>query len=77
VRAAQGKDIVGASRAYAQCTNPAGKKACSLRVRQSAPEVAENAAFRQQCDQARMTIDAALQMGVPDSRFAKARAACK
>jgi eukaryotic-like serine/threonine-protein kinase len=77
VRAAMAKDIPGASAFYAQCTNPAGKQACSQRVSQAAPKLAENAAFRQQCDQARMIIDAASQMGVAQSRMAKASAACK
>jgi hypothetical protein len=71
------KDIPGASAFYAQCTNPAGKQACSQRVSQAAPKLAENAAFRQQCDQARMIIDAASKMGVAQGRMAKASAACK
>jgi hypothetical protein len=71
------KDIPAASAAYAQCTDQKAKQACSQRVSQAAPKLAENAAFRQQCDQARMIINAASQMGVPASRMAKANAACK
>jgi serine/threonine-protein kinase len=77
IKAATNKDIPAASQAYAQCTNPAGKRACSNRVGQAAPKLAENAAYRQQCDQARLIITAATQMGVPESRMAKASAACK
>jgi len=77
MKAAADKDIPAASQAYAQCTNPTGKRACSSRVGQAAPKLAENAAYRQQCDQARLIITAATQMGVPESRMAKASAACK
>jgi hypothetical protein len=75
--AAANKDIPGAGRAYAQCTNPAGQASCRSRVAQAAPRLAETAAFNQQCDQARLIIAAATQMGVPEGRMAKARNACK
>ena len=75
--AAARKDIPAAGRAYAQCTDPSARQACSNRVNQAAPKLAENAAFRQQCDEARAIMTAASAMGVPEGRFARARAACK
>jgi eukaryotic-like serine/threonine-protein kinase len=77
MKAAASKDIPGAGRAYAQCGNPAARSTCSNRVAQTAPRLAEAAAFNQQCDQARLIIAAALQMGVPAGRLAKAQNACK
>jgi len=76
-KAAANRDIVGANRAFAQCTNPVGRKQCTALVAQVAPKVAEAAAFNQQCGQAREVIAAALQMGVPPARMAKATTACK
>jgi serine/threonine-protein kinase len=75
--AAASKDIPAAGRAYAQCTDPSARARCTSRVSQAAPKLAENAAFRQQCDEARAIITAALAMGVPEGRLARARAACK
>jgi eukaryotic-like serine/threonine-protein kinase len=75
--AAASKDIPAAGRAYAQCTDSAARARCTSRVSQTAPKLAENAAFRQQCDEARAIIAASLAMGVPEGRLARARAACK
>jgi serine/threonine-protein kinase len=76
-KAAAAGDIPGARQAYAQCTNPSGRTLCSSRVAQTAPRLAQTAAFNQQCDQARAIMTAATAMGVPEGRMAKARAACK
>jgi hypothetical protein len=53
------------------------RQQCSGRVAQSAPRLAQTAAFNQQCEQARAIIDAAMSMNVPAGRMAKAREACK
>jgi eukaryotic-like serine/threonine-protein kinase len=76
-KAAAGGDIPGASRAYALCTNQTARQQCSGRVAQTAPKLAQAAAFNQQCEQARAIIDAATAMNVPAGRMAKAREVCK
>ena len=70
-------DIPAAGAAYAQCTNRSARARCSARVAQTAPKLAENAAFRQECEQAKAIVRAATAMGVPTGRLAKAREACK
>jgi eukaryotic-like serine/threonine-protein kinase len=75
--AAASRDIVGASRAFAQCSNPDGRQQCTRRAATTAPKAAEAAAFNGDCNQAQAIITAALAMNVPDSRLAKARNACK
>jgi serine/threonine protein kinase len=77
MKAAAAGDIPGANRAYAQCTTQSSRQQCSARVAQTAPNIAQAAAFNQQCDRAREIMVAASAMGVPDGRMAKARAACK
>jgi serine/threonine protein kinase len=76
-KAAAAGDIPGASREYAQCTNQAGRQQCSGRVAQTAPRLAQSAAYNGRCDQARAIILAATAMGVPEGRMAKAQQACK
>lgn len=74
---AASNDIPAAGAAYAQCTNRSARERCSARVAQTAPKLAENAAFRQECEQAKAIVRAATAMGVPTGRLAKAREACK
>jgi eukaryotic-like serine/threonine-protein kinase len=75
--AAKSGNFTAAAGAYAQCSNPGGKKACTTRVAQTAPRQAEAAALNQRCDEARGIIAAARAVGVPEGRLAKADAACK
>ena len=75
--AAKGGDFVGAARAYAQCTNADQKKGCQARVAQAAPNAATYAARNGKCDQARLIIEAAIQMDVPRQKLAKAAQDCK
>jgi hypothetical protein len=76
-KAAAARDIIGASRSYAQCANPTSKAQCAQRIGQNAPKAAEAAAFNGDCDQAKAIMAIAAQMGVPDNRLAKAKNACK
>jgi serine/threonine-protein kinase len=77
INAAKDNNFAGAAAFHAQCTNAAAKKQCTNRVAQSAPRQAETAALNQRCAEARVTIRAALAMGVPEGRLAKAANACK
>jgi eukaryotic-like serine/threonine-protein kinase len=77
INAAKDNNFAGAAGFYAQCNSAAAKKQCTNRVAQSAPRQAETAALNQRCAEARVTIRAALAMGVPEGRLAKAIAACK
>jgi hypothetical protein len=71
------RDILAASQAYAQCKDNSLQKKCTARAVPTAVRAAENAAFNQKCPEARAIIQAALLMGVPADRLAKAQNACK
>jgi serine/threonine protein kinase len=74
---AASRDILAASQAYAQCKNPALQSKCTGRAVPTAAKTAENAAFNQKCSEAKAIIAAALAMGVPASRLAKAQSAAQ
>jgi serine/threonine-protein kinase len=69
VAAAQGSDIVGASRSYRSCSDAAGKKRCSFAVSRKASGLAHAAALNGQCAQAQAIIAAAQSMGVGGKRL--------
>jgi serine/threonine protein kinase len=71
------RDVLAASQAYAQCKDPAMQKKCTGRAVPTAVRAAENAANNQKCPEAKAIVQAALLMGVPAGRLAKAQAACK
>jgi serine/threonine protein kinase len=61
--AAQGGNIGGASAAYAKCTDPAKKSACSAHAKARAPAAAKAAAMNGNCAQAKGIQNAASAMG--------------
>jgi eukaryotic-like serine/threonine-protein kinase len=71
------RDILAASQAYAQCKDSAMQKKCTGRAVPTAVRAAENAANNQKCPEAKAIIQAALLMGVPAGRLAKAQTICK
>jgi len=71
------REIEAAASMFARCTNPAAKAQCTRRVAGVIPKQAEYAANNGRCKEAQAMVAAALQMGVPAARLAKAMDACK
>lgn len=77
IAAVSKKDLLTAGRSYGQCGNSRQKAKCRAKATQVAPKLATQQAYNGKCAEARAIMAAAQQMGVPASRFSKAKKECK